>query len=844
MTKLIAQVVPTERIETHVELARWSSETALLVGTLLTAVGIYAIVWMYRREVRGQLNARSRGVLAGLRVLLLVLLGFIALEPVLVNYVHRRIEAYTLVLVDESASMSLIDAYRRPTDAQRVQNAMGELPPDGILRAEVAERLLTAGRDGLLGLLAARNSLQVFAFSDRARLAHAQVDPYAQRSEGYSVPTAIPMPADSGWDVPLGLNPVGPATDVGVAVRAALDSVSGSPIAGVVLLSDGGFNKGESPATIAQMLKQRGVVLHAVGIGDPSKPINVSVVDVNGPRSAFKNDPFSITVRLSANQLESQSLQVELIEKSEGGSPTGRVVDRRTVRVEADGQVEPVVFERKVAQAGAVSYIARVQPVEYEAIRSDNEREMLPAVQILDDKMRVLLVAGSPSYDYRFLARMLERDVTVDVSTWLQSADIHAVRDGNTIITELPTTTEQLFRYDAIVLIDVDPEELDPTWGSLVAAFVSEHGGGLLYAAGNKYTGRFFRSPKTSSLVEILPIVPEPDAEILLNELGQYQTRAWPMVIPDAALSDPILRQSDNPLENRAIWSALDGIYWHYPVRREKPVAVPLIRHSNPRMVSSHGPHVLLATQFVGAGRSAYLGFNSTWRWRRHDEKYFNRFWIQLVRYLVEGRLLGGRSRGMILTPKDQYEIGETVPITVRALDERREPLIVPELELTAVVTSISPDNNDERSDVLPVTDSQPLRIPLAPMVGREGYYQGRLIPASAGTVHLSVMLPSGVGDAPADRLLERDITVNPSLIEMRDTALNLEVMEQLASTTGGRYLEVDEAGELATLIPDCSQTMVSRERPKPLWDNGYVLLLLTTIVTVEWILRRKARLL
>lgn len=198
----------------------------------------------------------------------------------------------------------------------------------------------------------------------------------------------------------------------------------------------------------------------------------------------------------------------------------------------------------------------------------------------------------------------------------------------------------------------------------------------------------------------------------------------------------------------------------------------------------------------------------------------------------------------MILTPKDQYEIGETVPITVRALDERREPLIVPELELTAVVTSISPDNNDERSDVLPVTDSQPLRIPLAPMVGREGYYQGRLIPASAGTVHLSVMLPSGVGDAPADRLLERDITVNPSLIEMRDTALNLEVMEQLASTTGGRYLEVDEAGELATLIPDCSQTMVSRERPKPLWDNGYVLLLLTTIVTVEWILRRKARLL
>lgn len=848
MTNLIAQAIPTERIETHVELARWSSDTALLVGALLTAIGVYGIIWLYRREVRGQLSAKSRGVLVGLRVMLLVLLGLIALEPVLVNYVHRKISAYTLVLVDESASMALTDSYRHPADAQRVQKALGEIPPDGLVRAEVTERLLTAGSGGLLGRLAQKNDLVVMAFSDRARPAFAAAVPDATSDDGTRIEeTTAPSRADgriggqpTRWDIPLGINPVGPATDIGAAVRAALDSVGSSPIAGIVVVSDGGFNKGEPPDTIGRLLRQRGIPLHAVGIGDPSRPINVAVTDISGPRSAFKNDPFSVTIRLSAQQLENQSLQVELVEKTAGSAQVGKIVERRTVRVDADGRVDPMVFERKVAQPGAVSYVARVLPVEYEAIRTDNEKEMLPAVQILDDKMRVLLVAGSPSYDYRFLARMLERDVTVDLSTWLQSADVRAVRDGNTIITELPNTTEQLFRYDAILLIDIDPEELDPTWGSLVAALVSDHGGGVLYAAGNKFAGRFFRSPKTASLVEFLPIVPEPDAEILLNELGQYQTRSWPLLIPEQALSDPILRQSDNPMENRAIWSMLEGVYWHYPVRREKPVAVPLIRHSNPRMVSSYGPQVLLATQFVGSGRSAYLGFNSTWRWRRHDEKYFNRFWIQMVRYLVEGKLLGGRSRGMILTPKDQFEIGETVPITVRALDERLEPLIAPELELTATP---SDDAAESETGASRSPDTQPLRIPLTPMVGREGYYQGRFIPSQAGMVHLSVTLPAA-GIVTADRLLERDITVNPSLIEMRETAMNRAALEQLAKATGGRYVEVDEIHELAEWIHDSSQTLVSRERPRPLWDNGYVLLFLTAVVSAEWILRRKARLL
>ena len=203
-------------------------------------------------------------------------------------------------------------------------------------------------------------------------------------------------------------------------------------------------------------------------------------------------------------------------------------------------------------------------------------------MQILDDQMRVLVIAGSPTYDYRFLTRMLERDATVDVSTWLQSADVGAVRDGDTIITELPTRQEELFQYDAILLIDPDPENSIRS-GSLVATFVTDHGGGLLYARGTS-TPAFFRSPSRSRSWSCFG-APEPDAEIILNELGQYQVRAWAGDYPETALGDSILRQTDQLAENRVIgWR---GASMAFSRAARKAPCDGADAPSNPRMVNA-----------------------------------------------------------------------------------------------------------------------------------------------------------------------------------------------------------------------------------------------------------------
>ena len=72
-------------------------------------------------------------------------------------------------------------------------------------------------------------------------------------------------------------------------------------------------------------------------------------------------------------------------------------------------------------------------------------------------------------------------------------------------------------------------------------------------------------------------------------------------------------------------------MYWSFPVTRARPGATVLARHGDPRMQNQYGRHVLLASQLYGPGRTVFIGFDSTYRWRYLAEDYFDGFWARLV---------------------------------------------------------------------------------------------------------------------------------------------------------------------------------------------------------------------
>ncbi len=825
---VLGHILAVDTVERRFEFAAvpegWASLASIVV--LVALLGL--VVLLYHREQRSGLTPQRRVLLIALRCAVVCVLAAVWLEPVIATYVHREIESETLVLADTSASMSLRDLYAN----EEKSAPLPELPDGGdprrLSRSQLAERVLGGDESALLSRLAEHNAVRVYEFADEPsavgfipRNGQPEVAP----------PTTSPasgLLATKGEPVPLRtmlaplLRAEGQATDLGRAVRSTIEMQGDTPIAAIIVLSDGRFNRGEPVETVSRFAHARKLPIHAVGVGDPGEPRNAAIASLDAPANVFVKDPFQVTVQLKAQGLADQSFTVALLR---GGLADEQPLERKTITVDAAGRIAPIAFRHQLADPGQTRLIVRVEPIEGETLTLDNQREI--TVRALDNRMRVLLVAGGPSWDYRYLMRLLTRDATMDLSCWLQSADETAIRDGKTIIDRFPTRPEELTAYDCIILMDPDPEDFTPTWTAAVESMVANNGAALLYAAGRTNTSRFIRSESTRSLVEMLPVVIDPgEAELILNELGYFQTTPWPVAVPPQAADHPVLAMADSTTENLQIWSMLPGWYWHYPVMRAKPVATVLLRDSNPRMRSQDGGHVLLATQFLGSGRIGFLASDSTWRWRRAGDRYFNRFWVQFMRHLVEGKLFAGQRRGLIQTDRSRYAAGDPVIVEARLLDDRNQPL-----------------RSEEITTTIQREDEPTSTVTLKTQPNRPGWYRGRWVPAQGGTYNLRIDLPGGPNIEPA--VIRHEISVGQPDLEYRATSLDRESLRTLAlQSAGGKYLDLAEADQLVNLIPGKQVSMVLTGEPLTLWDRWWALTLLVALLAVEWFLRKRACLL
>ena len=216
----------------------------------------------------------------------------------------------------------------------------------------------------------------------------------------------------------------------------------------------------------------------------------------------FKGDPFLLESQLNSSGGKSGPRKVELVQVDDSGRK--KVLDSQMVNLGGDDNEARVRFDFKPEEAGVLKFVVRVAVDQGEIVTSDNARQV--QVKVTSDRARVLLIAGSPSWEYRMVSQMLIRNETIDVSCWLQSMETSMRQDGNTVIHQFPETAKDLLVYDVIVMLDPNPDDFSPTWLALLDRFVSEHAGGLFYQAGAKYTPKLASLKQSAGLLDILPV--------------------------------------------------------------------------------------------------------------------------------------------------------------------------------------------------------------------------------------------------------------------------------------------------------------------------------------------------
>lgn len=777
------------------------------LAVIVAAVALLMLLWwLYRRE-RRDLSRSRRALLVGLRALVLLAVGAMLVEPVLVSSRVETIRSHLIFVVDDSESMRFSDPYTDESRAATMASALELTSADG---RSPADRLRETPR------------------IDLARIALApHLEPLTRGRElfVYDLGTAG-RPGSLGGARERRLDDLEPSRGVsplGDALAGVLAAHRGQPVAGVVLVSDGRSNAGEDPTRSAETAARRSIPIFPIAAGAEEGPRNVRLAEVEANPVVFAQDPTTIGVVVESRGLRDAEASL-VLERSVNGGEFEPVANRRVVLGE-DGTLSRTTFRIIPEAIGDYEYRARVEDAGPELTLDDNVGTA--AMRVVRQQIRVLLIAGSASPEVQFLRNALLRDQQVEYAAWIQHADPGYRQPGDRSLQRLPDDAEELRRYDALLLVDPDMKALGPAWPTLITDFVSKDGGGLIFVPGELHSQEIFEPESTGAGGEgwtrILPVFREAglyrtEAEVRLTTQSTYALELTP-----EGRGDPIFEFHPDPIRNRTILSSLPGMYWSFPVTRARPGATVLARHGDPRMQNQHGRHVLLASQLFGPGRTVFIGFDSTYRWRYLSEDYFDGFWARLVDRVGRNKALGGGFPFQVLLGKSAYRVGDDISVGVR-FTEAAAVAEASGLSAELEVNGQAPEPiRFERSP------DEPDLLTAAFPAGEAGSYTLRIAPATAAEA------------GPGARVSTTTFRVEPPRREIDELSLNRPMLADLARLTGGRVFDLPDVDRLDDAISTREVTRTLQERDE-LWDSPMLASIIILGLTAEWILRKLFR--
>src|ERR1043166_5959911 len=397
-----------------------------------------------------------------------------------------------------------------------------------------------------------------------------------------------------------GLRGAGTRTDLAGALDAARQDLAGVPLAGLVLVTDGADNAGTdlTPALLA--LRGRRVPVYTVGVGRERFARDLAIEQVALPASALGGAGMLAEVVLRVRGLGGQTATVTAEDE-------GRVVARREMKLPDAAGGAGLPLRLPPLPEGSRRLTFKVRPAPGEIVTENNEYRTVLRVRPGPEK--VLYLEGEPRPDFAFIRRAVTPDSAIQLVALLRSAKGKFLRlgvdDSLELVEGFPTRREDLFRYRAIVLGDIEASFFTGDQLRMLADFVSRRGGGLLALGGRGALaeGGFAGTP----LAEVLPVSLGAPADSAGSAV-ELTVSATPAGRVHAALQL-------GPTEEAATrWDSLPPLTSVNRLGALKPGATALLVG---RPTGSGQPQVpVLATQRFGRGTAAVLGVQDTWLWQ------------------------------------------------------------------------------------------------------------------------------------------------------------------------------------------------------------------------------------
>lgn len=721
-------------------------------GYALAFLAAVVCAWWAYLRVALAMTRGQRAALIGLRAATLVFVVACVLRPVIWVPIEGARDSVVAILVDVSRSMRIADA-----DATRFERAQA-------LAAE------------LQGSVGKQFRTEVLTFGESlARAEPARLSADARRS------------------------------DLSAALASLTERYKSQPLAGVIVLSDGGDTSPREAGTTQAMA----VPVFTVGIGASTGIRDREIVNLTAGDPLGSASSVDLSVSATSTGFGETPIELRL-------SANGRPIESRTVVPRADRAPVHEVFTVSPSPDGPTVYAVEVPVAPGELVAENNMRQVLVPPQ--GKRRRVLIVEGAPGFEHTFLKRALSLDPALEVDSVVRKGQNEEGRDtffiqaaasrAAALAAGFPTSRAELFLYDAILFGNIEGDFFSRDQLTMTADFVGVRGGGLLVLGARSFERAGFVG---TPLEEVLPVDLTDRRVTTARATGGATPAANAVALTADGAAHPATRLAMAADDNLRRWSQLP------PLAAVAGTGAPRAGAQVLAISGGTAPRPLIVAQRFGVGRAMVFAGEASWRWRMlrpASDTGHELVWRQLTRWLA------GASGARIEIPAPSITLpGTTESIAVLLRDEEFKGIADAEVSIR-----LRHPGGEERS------------IGAALAEPREGRYRAAVRFDQSGVY--TITADARRGNQPLGTA-SRAVLVGGADVELSEPRLNDDVLRRIAESSGGQYLAAAEAGSLPALLNERGIGNPPMEQ-RDVWHTGWSLALIVVLLAAEWLVRRR----
>lgn len=574
----------------------------------------------------------------------------------------------------------------------------------------------------------------------------------------------------------------GKGTNISAALEALQKRYQNQNLGAIILATDGIPTSGKNPLYSIDRFRQP---IHTILLGDTTVQRDIKVAEVLYNELAYLKSEIPIRVTVRSEGYDKADLKVSL-------RGDGKVLDTQPLSLGKNRTQGDVSFLVKPAAAGMRQYTIQVSRMDKEVTYRNNSKRIF--INVLETRAKIALFAGSPHPDLGAMKEAFKREDRYEVTSFIRKTTTSFYTSPNAY---------NLADFDLFILHNFPLTEGDRAWATKIAEEAEKRKKPMLVFVGSR-TSLSALQPLYPYMAATPASVNPKSEEVIANFVPKYKEHST-YTFPDnwlrwANTAPPLFR-------NRSAW-------------QPKPTAE-VFATAKIKNVSLNYPVYVLQNQ-LGRKSVVMIGENF-WRMRAHSYvetegfEYFDEWFFNNLKWLT---VTDDKRRFKVAPGKRLYAGGETIRFKGQAYDDSYNAISGAEIKLQ-------------------LTDPQGNTTDYFMNESGQGQYFLELNKLSQGTYRYAA------DGRKEGRPLGKDagqFSIGESNIEHFRLQADQDMLRQLALRTGGRFVKARDVGGLADAIqadPNLKPVISFQKSRQGFNELGWIMVLLLSLLSVEWIVRK-----